>query len=234
MIKLVTVDSVQYKYNKTDVYDIEVEEAHQYIANDYVVHNCTTGKNLGIYYGLASLIQEVYKLKQEIQGYFQTSEQYHIECPYKSIPIIIADGGFNTTDKILKALALGADYVMVGEQFAACKEACGDTVMKTIWSDDIVSVQVNQNETIDRVVSTTKEVPHRVYYGMSTKRAQKETGKSKLRTAEGIQKYVPINTNLEKWTTEFKDNLQSLMSYANTTNLEGLKQMKYKIKYVRS
>ena len=122
---------------------------------------------------------------------------------------------------------------MVGEQFAACKEACGDTVMKTIWSDDIVSVQVNQTETIDRVVSTPKEVPHRVYYGMSTKRAQKETGKSKLRTAEGIQKFVPINTDLATWTIEFTDNLRSLMSYANASTLEELKHIKHNIKYVR-
>ena len=195
---------------------------------------CTTGKNLGVYYGLASLIREVYQFKQDLIGQFKTSEQYGITCPFKSIPIIIADGGFDTTDKILKALTLGADYVMLGEQFAQCQEACGETVMKTIYLDEIITTKVDKTKTIKKVENIPANVLHRVYYGMSTKRAQKETGKSKLRTAEGIQKYVPINTNLEKWTTEFKDNLQSLMSYANTTNLEGLKQMKYKIKYVRS
>lgn len=232
MIKLVTVDSVQYKYNKTDVYDIEVEEAHQYIANDYVVHNCTTGKNLGVYYGLSSLIQEVSKLKQEVQNCFTTSEQYGIECPYKSVPIIIADGGFDTTDKILKALVLGADYVMIGKQFAQCQEACGETIMKTMYLDEVITTKIDDKKSIKKVVSTPMDVLHRIYYGMSTVRAQKETGRENLRTAEGIETIVPINTNLKVWTTEFKDNLQSLMSYANAYDLSDLTKMKHCIKYV--
>lgn len=194
---------------------------------------CTTGKNLGVYYGMASLLKEVRQYKSMVQNNIRECEEVGIISSYKSIPIIIADGGFDTTDKILKALVLGADYVMVGKQFAQCQEACGETIMKTINIEEIITTKIDGKKSIKKVIYTPMDVLHRVYYGMSTIRAQKETGRENTRTAEGIETLVPINTNLKVWTTEFKDNLQSLMSYANVRELVDLTKMKHCIKYVR-
>ena len=193
---------------------------------------CTTGKNLGIYIGMSSLLQEVYNYKHMIQANIADCNALGIDSSYKSAPIIIADGGFDTTDKILKALVLGADYVMIGKQFAQCQEACGETIMKTMYLDEVITTKIDNKKSIKKVVSTPTDVLHRIYYGMSTVRAQKETGRENLRTAEGIETVVPINTNLKVWTTEFKDNLQSLMSYANAHDLSDLAKMKHCIKYV--
>lgn len=43
---------------------------------------------------------------------------------------IIADGGINSYSKILKAIALGADYVMIGKDFARVLEAAGEIYQK--------------------------------------------------------------------------------------------------------
>ena len=194
---------------------------------------CTTGKNLGVYYGMASLLKEVRQYKSMVQTNIRECDEVGIISSYKSIPIIIADGGFDTTDKILKALVLGADYVMVGKQFAQCQEACGETIMKTINIEEIITTKIDDAKSIHKVVNTPMDVLHRIYYGMSTIRAQKETGRENIRTAEGIETLVPVTTNLKVWTAELKDNLQSLMSYANVRELVDLTKIKHCIKYVR-
>lgn len=188
MIKFIEVTSVEYKYTSEEVFDIEVENEHQYIANDFVVHNCTTSANVGIHYAMGSLIKEIVDIKNEIKD------------KSKNLPFIVADGGFDNYDKIIKALALGADYVMVGKLFAQTEEACG------------------------KVVDHCRE-----YYGMSTKKAQIETGNQKLKTAEGIEFTVPILYKLQGWCENFIDYLRSTMSYTNSRNLTELRYTEYKI-----
>ena len=50
------------------------------------------------------------------------------------LPKIIADGGIRNYDHVIKALALGADYVMVGSLFAQCIESAGEKTNKIINS----------------------------------------------------------------------------------------------------
>ena len=57
---------------------------------------CTTASNLGIFYGMASLIQECFNKK----------------LAKKLTTKIVADGGIKGSRYIIKALALGADYVI--------------------------------------------------------------------------------------------------------------------------
>jgi hypothetical protein len=59
----------------------------------------------------------------------------------------------------------------------------------------------------------------REYYGMSTKRAQKEFGKEGNKTEEGIASHVVVEYTLSDWTTRFTDYLRSAMSYTNAKNL---------------
>lgn len=147
---------------------------------------CSTSYLSGIHMSMDKLIKRTYKNKQYVEEHY---------TQFKSVPKIVADGGFQSIRQIIIALALGADYVMLGQILASCEEACGDKVkLASGW--------------------------HREYYGMSTERAQKEMGHSKVKPAEGIEKLVPIKYTIKDWTKEFVRIISSTMSYCNTIMLE--------------
>ena len=76
---------------------------------------CTTTSNGGIHYPMATLIDECNSIKYE----------YKYQYGKTNVPLIIADGGIRNYDHVIKALALGADYVMIGSLFAQCIESAG-------------------------------------------------------------------------------------------------------------
>lgn len=193
---------------------------------------CTTSSNAtGFHYGAASLIKQVADKKWEIEQSLIAAETLSINCAYKSVPFIVADGGLDSNDKIVKALALGADYAMIGKLFAQCEEACGDIVTKYTEQDQVITYQAGEmyDEPYFNTEIRKKVLPVRcrVYYGMSTHRAQKETGRNSLTTEEGITTYVPIKYTLANWVKQFEDNLRSSMSYANAKSLIDFKNTKY-------
>lgn len=203
---------------------------------------CTTAANAAIYTPMASLIDECVSIKKNVERDRRN---------YKSIPKIIADGGFNNYDDIIKALALGADYVMCGKIFAQCEEACGEKLQKFLYSDgtykylnyydaikakayidkanrflNILSAKVYINKTSEPYPIRAFNEIYRNYYGMSTKKAQKEMGKENLHTSEGIEKMVTVEYSLLGWIDNFIDYLRSAMSYCNVTTLDAFKTAK--------
>ena len=80
---------------------------------------CITTSNVSAHYPQASLIDECYKIKKHWKNY----KNYTLE---NIVPYIIADGGIRNYDHVIKALALGADYVMIGSLFAQCIESAGE------------------------------------------------------------------------------------------------------------
>lgn len=189
---------------------------------------CTTSANGGVHYGMASLIRETVEYKKQVE---HEIKQYRLDkdclfsnslfcnTSYKSIPLIVADGGFDNYDKIIKALAFGADFVMVGKLFAQTKEACGEVVYKEVTEISPEVVQINNLKSIKTYVYKVVQKPYRLYYGMSTKRAQVETGSEKLKTSEGIETMVPISYSISGWCENFKDYLRSMMSYTDSRSL---------------
>ena len=79
--------------------------------------NCITASNVGTFYPMASLISEC----AEIRKMFQT-----VGIKTKSLPAIVADGGMKNYDDVTKALALGADYVMIGSLFTGLLESAAE------------------------------------------------------------------------------------------------------------
>lgn len=228
MINFVEITSVEIKYKSTEVFDIEVEKEHQYIANDFVVHNCTTSANSSVHYPMVSLLQEMVKHKKYIMSCQKHDKNIRIECPYKSIPKIIADGGFNNFDQIIKALAIGADYVMLGKIFAMSVEACGDILNKSYFGYNVEKQGPFQDWIRKQDMSTIKFWDcWRAYYGMSTKKAQTEISGEATKTAEGIETLVPIKYKLSGWIDNFISYLRSAMSYTNSRNLAEFKNTKY-------
>jgi len=211
-IQFIEIDSIEIEYINEPVYNFSVEEDESYVANNYIVHNCTTSANSSVHYPLGSLIDECYQLKKTY-GY-KTN--------------IIADGGIGNFDDINTALALGADYVMCGRLFVQAKEAWGGKMIgyrkydsKHPEDNRIDVIWENPYEHLNEM-DMNKYTYQREYYGMSTKRAQILMGvdESKLRTAEGISKMVEIQYTLEGWIDNFKHYLRSAMSYTNSHNLE--------------
>lgn len=219
MINFIEVTSVEIKYKPTEVFDLEIDTVHHYIANNFVVHNCTTSASTGIHYSMASLIIKTAEYQRKVKATIIGSNYLEdnlsncsiggspvIENPYRSVPFIIADGGFNSYDKIIKALALGADFVMIGKLFAQCKEACGE---------------------IKSTVGNYTQL--RVYYGMSTKKAQIENSNKELKTEEGIETIIPILYSIKEWSEDFISYLRSAMSYTDSFNLSEFKNAIYDI-----
>lgn len=176
---------------------------------------CTTA-NTGIFYPMGSLLTKTNIYKESVKTWFNNPD-----CPYKSVPKIVADGGFNTFGDIIKALALGADYVMCGKIFAKSVEGCGEikTQIKPLNYDILKDGPFNEwirTQDISRIKFLEC---YREYYGMSTKRAQIEFGKEGTKTEEGIQSYIKIEYYLSDWVHRFIDYLCSAMSYTNSFNL---------------
>lgn len=145
---------------------------------------CTTSANTAIHYPMATLIARCYDERASRNG--------------EGCPKIIADGGFDSFDKIIKALALGADYVMLGSVIAKSEEACGQTY---------------EEENL-RGRRTFRD-----YYGMSTKKAQKELGNTELKTSEGITRKVMVEYPISKWVDNFTSYLRSAMSYMDVRSI---------------
>jgi len=155
---------------------------------------CTTAANVAINYPMGSLISECKEIKDK--------NDYAAK--------IVADGGMQGYDDIIKALALGADYVMLGSMLNKTMQSAG---YNYLWG---------------------KKVPFRIakylwkwglpvkkkYRGMSTKAVQRGWGKTQLVTAEGITKYQKVEYSLSQWVENFQDYLRSNMSYCGVTTLD--------------
>jgi IMP dehydrogenase/GMP reductase len=201
---------------------------------------CTTAANVGIHYPTATLLDE---LRMQKEAY---EERTGLAAPTK----IIADGGIANFDDIQKCLALGADLVMSGSIFAKSWEACGnvgymhpdnlntaDAIPEKFYFEKLEGLEKTLNDVLlkdytkyakeieqvtESLIKMRKRKPYREYYGMSTKRAQKETGGSGNTTAEGISRPIPIEYNINKWADNMKSFLMSVMSYTDSLTLRDL------------
>ena len=165
---------------------------------------CLTTKQSGVGYPMASLIRETYLVKQDIIA--ETSD----DMIRKRLPKIVADGGMKDYADVVKALALGADYVMLGSIFNKALESCADNYYGGKKVD---------RKKAEKLFLEGKEVKKH-FRGMSTKGAQKAMGKSLIKTSEGVVRYRPVEYTLEKWVENFEHYLRNAMSYSNASNLD--------------
>ena len=157
-------------------------------------NGCLTTVQTGVGYPMASLIDEC----KRIRGDYRTE--------------IVADGGFKKFSDVIKALALGADYVMLGSMLNKCLESSGET---TLENGEIV----NQfsTDTKDRF---NVDIPlYKTFRGMSTKEVQKSWGRDELKTSEGVVRRNKVEYTLDGWVQNFEDYLKSAMSYSGKKEL---------------
>lgn len=175
---------------------------------------CTTSANAAIHYPMASLIQESRKEKDR---WFGIGEG----------PLLIADGGFRNYADIIKALALGADYVMLGRIFAELIGSAGHweyTDPKGNFEGirpEITNISVRKwKQMTSRFYQYDMDQLSKSYDGLSTKKIQKEWGKQNLRTSEGISTRIKPKGTLDQWVENFVDYLTSAMSYTDSKTLD--------------
>lgn len=157
---------------------------------------CLTSQNVAVNYPLASLIHECYELK------------YNLDKPAK----IVADGGMKNYSDIIKALGLGADYVMLGSILNKTLESAGETLNE---SNQVVD---QYSEIIKNAFKNGANF-YKKFRGMSTKEVQKLLGNEKLKTSEGVNRVNQVEYTLEGWVENFSEYLASAMSYSGTKNL---------------
>lgn len=165
-------------------------------------NGCLTTQQLGIGYPMASLIRECYYMSLSLEN------------PAK----IVADGGMKEYSDIIKALALGADYVMLGSILNKCVESCGKTFIRGNGRPIEISNYEAINHFKNADLGESKIIKE--FRGMSTKEVQKKWGNETLKTSEGVVRYRPVEYTLEQWVDNFESYLRSAMSYVNARTLE--------------
>ena len=166
---------------------------------------CITSVQSSIHYPMASLIDKL----------ATTKKWYHGRTK------IIADGGIKNYSDVVKCLALGADYVMMGYTLSKSLEAAGD-----LYTEDGTPIS---KKTAKEYLESGKNV-FKEYHGMSTKIVQAkilgidlEENRRNLKTSEGRREKVNIEHTLSGWTENLGSYLRSAMSYTGSKTLEDFK-----------
>ena len=172
---------------------------------------CITTSNTAIHYPQASLIEECYCVKKLLSAESKLD-----------FPKIVADGGIRNYDHVIKALALGADYVMIGSVLSMCVESAGE---KSADIDLYYKLEMDEYENWWGYTRDSDEKKFRGYldvkfFGMASANGQKSISGEKTKTAEGITKLLPVKYTLKGWVENMTSYLQSAMSYTDCENIK--------------
>ena len=178
--KLVPITSREKRKYSGPVYDLTVDKNHSYCADGKIVHNskCTTRIVTGC--GLPTL-QSIFDIRSSFAG--------------NSIKII-ADGGIKSSGDIVKALAAGADAVMLGSLLAGTKEAPGSVIKNSGGL-------------------------YKVYRGSASFGQKFESGKEGY--IEGEEGLVSYKGHVATILTQLVEGIKSGCSYCGAQDLYGLK-----------
>jgi IMP dehydrogenase/GMP reductase/intein/homing endonuclease len=174
-----------------DVFNLEVAEDHTYIANRVAVHNCTTRVVSGA--GIPQ-ITAILDCARAAHG--------------TGVPVI-GDGGIKYSGDISKAIAAGADTVMIGSLFAGTDESPGEIILYQGRS-------------------------FKSYRGMGSLSAMKEGSKDRYGQAaetqisklvpEGIEGRIPYKGPLASLIHQLVGGLRAGMGYCGCATIKDLKE----------
>lgn len=125
---------------------------------------------------------------------------------------MISDGGHRTSGDIAKALAAGADAVMLGGMLAGTDETPGEIITVT---DTVLKYSEYNDTTRPR---TVKVGQFKVYRGSASKDSYADQNKD-WSTAEGESFKVPYKGSASSILEDIKGGLKSAFSYVGAMNL---------------
>lgn len=219
---------------------------------------CITATQTGVHYPMASLIADTVEIRNKmIKEHMDESSMSDCDMDYdlyyvKSLPKIVADGGIRNFDDINKALALGADYVMIGSVFSKMYEAAGIKTYETKEENKKMRLNFPEqyfenvrcvddkywygdytDEAYENLFKKLKNKPdkknhsigclYKTYYGMASKKGQIDLNGKKEQISEGTIKTVQVEYTMEKWIERFVHYIRSAMSYTNCRTLQEFK-----------
>ena len=190
------------KFNGVDIVVGNIATAD---AADYLKENGADGIKVGIGPGSICTTRVVAGV-----GYPQLSAVLEVSEALKDSKIpLIADGGIRYTGDISKAIAAGADSVMLGSLLAGTEESPGETIIydgrKFKTYRGMGSVEAMQKGSKDR------------YF-------QSEQSDNKKLVPEGIVGRVPYKGQLNESIHQFIGGLRSGMGYCGTKDIPSLKK----------
>lgn len=146
---------------------------------------CSTPMVTGIFRPVVSSIMEIYEWRETNK----ISDCY-----------LVADGGIRGAADVMKAIAVGADFVMMGSLFAGFDESNGELIREEEGKF------------------------YKLYRGMASydmaKLNNTVNNLNKPIVPEGVTTKVPYRGSLEPWFEEFLGSLRSCMSYCNARTIE--------------
>ena len=203
---------------------------------------CLSSSNTSIHVPIATLINDMSNVRNNIHG------------KYDKIPHIIADGGIRNYRDVIKALALGADYVMVGSVFAKMLESAASKGMIRGVSDRGKKIQLRfpieryrdfsfrndcwyakyTNEFIEELKTKGRDAEkdeekaigeiNATFYGMASREGQIALNGAKTKTSEGLKKTLKVEYTMSGWVNNFTDYLRSAMSYVGVNTLDDFRK----------
>lgn len=110
---------------------------------------------------------------------------------------IIADGGIRNAGDIVKCLAAGADFVMLGSLLAGTDQTPG------------------------QVFTSAEGNKYKVYRGMASAEAQIDW-RGKAKSLEGVSTTIPWKGSVKRILKDLEQNIRSGLSYSGATSIEDL------------
>lgn len=175
---------------------------------------CLSTSNTGVHMPMATLISDIAKLREEIKD------------DYRHLPYIVADGGIRNYSDAIKALALGADYVMIGSVFAKMLESAAPKRCMGFELSDVKNIHLEDGFWHGDYKKDTNVYLGTIYatfYGMASKEGQIALNGTKTKTSEGLMKTLLVDYTMEGWTKNFIDYLRSAMSYVGAETLDAFR-----------
>jgi IMP dehydrogenase len=119
---------------------------------------------------------------------------------------VVADGGIRSPGDIVKALAFGADFVMVGSMLAGTRPTPGPVITRTDGAG--------------------REVKVKIYRGMASSEAQDafHGGMAEWKTAEGVSLEVPYREDENAVIADIVGGLRSGLTYGGASTIRELQR----------